>query len=153
MDEIGELVRDLTDALMHEIIRLEWQPPAFITREVTAVTRAVLEEHGFAVRAELGFGCDRRPGFLDLAAYRGDQLRIAVEIDRSDKPRSIAKLQEAARRGLVPLWVRWGHDLPGETGKALPAELCVVEIPIDFRRGRLPRPLWRVRPIGWVPRE
>src|SRR6266545_4777701 len=102
MDGIDELLRDLRNALVHETINLEWQLPAFITREVTAVTRAVLEEHGFAVRAELGFGCDRRPGFLDLAAYSGGQLRIAIEIDRSDKPRSIAKLREAARRGLIP---------------------------------------------------
>lgn len=96
---------------MHAVQRLEWQPPAHITSELSAVVRIALELRGCHVRTEVAVSYAGIHGGFDLAAYDEDRrLAVAVEIDHSNKPRSLAKPQAAAAIGAVPLWIRWGHD-------------------------------------------
>jgi len=51
-------------------------------------------------------------GYLDLIVHRGQgEVDIAVEIDQTDKPWSVAKLQYAMALGMEAVWIRWsGSD-------------------------------------------
>ncbi|MBB2944142.1 hypothetical protein FB565_003871 [Actinoplanes lutulentus] len=45
---------------------------------------------------------------LDVACARPDGPPIAIEIDRSDRQRTVDKLLAEAAAGRVAIWVRWG---------------------------------------------
>jgi hypothetical protein len=80
------------------------------------ITRAVLEwaaAHGWAARTEarVGVGDGTRLGWLDVVVLRAPAAPdLAIEIDSTDKPWSVAKLRHAAAAGMHPIWIRWGDD-------------------------------------------
>ena len=86
---------------------------ALITREVAGWALA----HGWSVRAEARVGVpsesvhDPRLGFVDVVVHRGgDAPHLAIEIDSTDKPWSLAKLRHAADAGMQAVWIRWGDE-------------------------------------------
>jgi hypothetical protein len=104
-----------TDDLAGALFRLE--SSTLTTAVVTArITQAVIEwaaTHGWATRTEarVGVGEAARLGFVDVVVLRGPDLPdLAIEIDSTDKPWSVAKLRHAIAAGMVGIWIRWGTD-------------------------------------------
>lgn len=99
-----------------------------------------------------------RRSCLDVACARPAGAPIAIEIDRTDRRRSMEKLLAEAEAGRIPIWVRWG------TGRFEPPPLPIrmVTCQVTSRRGltdrerlhsRLPesnRPAPPHTPIGSV---
>jgi len=50
----------------------------------------------------------RRHSVLDVACARPDGPPVVVEIDHTDRRRTIDKLLAEAAAGRIPIWVRWG---------------------------------------------
>ncbi|MFC0528764.1 hypothetical protein [Phytohabitans kaempferiae] len=72
-----------------------------------------------------------RHSWIDVGCARPGAAPIAVEIDRTDRRRSVDKLLAEAEAGRVALWVRWG------TGPfaAPPAPVRMVTCEVTSRRG------------------
>ncbi len=51
---------------------------------------------------------DDRHSFVDVGIARTDAAPVVVEVDRSDRKRTLEKLAAEAAVGRVALWVRWG---------------------------------------------
>lgn len=51
---------------------------------------------------------EHRRSFVDVGIARRDGKPIVVEVDRSDRKRTLEKLAAEAQRGRVALWLRWG---------------------------------------------
>src|SRR3954454_12435824 len=51
---------------------------------------------------------DRQHSVLDVACARPDGPPLAIEVDHSDRRRTVDKLLAEADAGRVPIWVRWG---------------------------------------------
>ncbi|HZM78630.1 MAG TPA: hypothetical protein VFC19_23120 [Candidatus Limnocylindrales bacterium] len=51
---------------------------------------------------------EHRYSFVDVGIARRDCAPIVVEVDRSDRKRTLEKLVAEAERGRVALWLRWG---------------------------------------------
>jgi hypothetical protein len=109
---------NFTDELARVLFDLEMshRSTAAVTR---AITRAIVEwarENGWRVRTEGRVevpGVERfdKLGFVDVLVSRGGhQPDVAIEIDSTDKPWSVVKLQHAAAAGMDAIWVRWGDD-------------------------------------------
>jgi hypothetical protein len=63
---------------------------------------------------------------LDVACARPDGPPIAVEIDHTDRRRTVDKLVAEAAAGRLPIWVRWG---PGPfAAPEPPVRLVTVEV-------------------------
>jgi hypothetical protein len=73
---------------------------------------------------------------LDVACARPDGPPLAIEVDHTDRARTLAKLQAEAAAGRVALWVRWGR--PPFTGPGDPVAL--VPLAVD-KHGKLHRRL------------
>ena len=71
-----------------------------------------------------------RHSVVDVGCARADAPPIVVEVDRSDRQRTIDKLLAEARAGRVALWVRWGKG-PFATP---PASVHLVPITLTSRR-------------------
>ncbi|WIX76894.1 hypothetical protein QRX50_36540 [Amycolatopsis carbonis] len=60
-----------------------------------------------------------RYGRLDVVVTRPGPPDLVIEIDSTNNPRSVEKLQFAHAAGAVPVWIRWGsgarHEPPGVT--------------------------------------
>jgi hypothetical protein len=108
-----------TDDLAAVLFGLETS--TLTTGAVTArITRAILEwvaARGWAARGEARVGVPvldgERPqlGFVDVIVRRAPaQPDLAIEIDSTDKPWSVAKLRHAAAAGMHAIWIRWGDD-------------------------------------------
>lgn len=93
----------------------------FVDRAADAVTALLVEavvawgtEQGWRVyrRApsvlRLPAPYEHRLSCLDVACARPGAAPVVVEVDRSDRRRTIDKLLAEAAAGRVPLWVRWG---------------------------------------------
>ncbi len=66
--------------------------------------------------------------FVDVGIARGDGSPIVVELDRSDRKRTLDKLSQEAAQGRVALWLRWGTGTfatPPEPVRLIP---CHVEV-------------------------
>jgi hypothetical protein len=50
----------------------------------------------------------RQKSVLDVACARPDGPPLAVEVDHTDRRRTVEKLLAEAQAGRIPLWVRWG---------------------------------------------
>ena len=75
---------------------------------------------------------ERQHSVLDVALARPDGPPVVVEVDYTDRRRTLDKLVAEARAGRVPLWVRWG---PGPLRAPEPP---VVMVGFEVtRRGRL----------------
>jgi hypothetical protein len=109
---------DFTDELATELFRLD--AGRLATSGVTKhITRAIVRwadgrawrvrtEARVEVGAEMSAG---QLGFVDVIVARGGGLPdVAIEIDSTDKPWSVVKLQHAVRAGMHAIWVRWGDD-------------------------------------------
>jgi hypothetical protein len=84
-----------------------------------AITRAIVRwahAQGWTVKTEARVDVPAKPsaaqlGFVDVLVSRGQaQPDVAIEIDSTDKPWSVVKLQHAAAAGMHAIWVRWGDD-------------------------------------------
>jgi len=50
-------------------------------------------------------------GFVDVIVNRGgNRPDLAIEVDSTDKPWSVAKLLLAVAAGMEGIWIRWGDD-------------------------------------------
>lgn len=76
-----------------------------------------------------------RHSFLDVACARPDGPPVAVEIDRTDRRRSVDKLLAEAAAGRIPIWIRWGSR--GFESPPLPVQM--VTCPVTSRRGPDPK--------------
>ena len=74
----------------------------------------------------------RGKSVLDVACARAGAPPIAIEVDRSDRQRTVDKLLAEAAAGRVAIWVRWG------TGPfpPPPAPLHLVVVEATRRSGR-----------------
>jgi hypothetical protein len=72
-----------------------------------------------------------RHSWIDVGCARPDGPPIAVEVDRTDRQRTVDKLRAEAEAGRVAIWVRWG----GGPFTAPPAPVHLVTCPVTVRRG------------------
>lgn len=74
---------------------------------------------------------ERQHSWLDIACARPDGVPIAIEVDHSDRRRTVDKLLVEADAGRIVLWVRWG------TGRfePPPAPVRMVTCRVTSRRG------------------
>jgi hypothetical protein len=77
---------------------------------------------------------ENRFSVLDVACARPDGVPLAIEVDHTDRGRTLAKLRAEAAAGRVALWVRWGR--PPFTAPGDPVAL--VPLPVD-KYGKLHR--------------
>ena len=110
---------EFTDDLARLLFALDASrlPTAAVT---SAITRAIVRwahGSGWMVRTEARVdvpgvpGGTRQLGFVDVLVSRGrGHSDVAIEIDSTDKPWSVVKLQHAAAAGMLAIWVRWGDD-------------------------------------------
>ena len=85
-----------------------------------------------------------RNSFLDVACARPDGPPVAVEIDRTDRRRSVEKLLAEAAAGRIPIWVRWGS----RGFEPPPQPIQLVTCPVTSRRGPDPKtPLYSRLPV------
>ena len=115
------------------------------TREVTAqvareITRWALAR-GWSVRAEArvrppeSSGHLERLGYIDLIIRRSPpDPDLAIEIDSTDKPWSLAKLRYVVAAGMDAIWVRWGDA----AWAGVYDDIDVIQLPA--RRQTAPRP-------------
>jgi len=127
-----------TDDLAGVLFGLE--PGALTTAAVTArITRAIVEwaaARGWVTRSEARVGVPgwsregAQLGYVDVIVRRGrDQPDLAIEIDSTDKPWSVAKLRHTAAAGMHPVWIRWGDDA---WAGAL-EDVDVIQLPVTRR--------------------
>src|SRR5687767_7054973 len=87
---------------------------ALTTRAMTArITCAVVEwalANGWAPRTEARVDAGQL-GYVDVIVRRGVGVNdLAIEIDSTDKPWSVAKLRHAVAAGMDAIWIRWGDE-------------------------------------------
>jgi hypothetical protein len=68
--------------------------------------------------------------FVDVGIARAKGAPIVVEIDRSDRKRTLEKLAEEAAHGRVALWLRWGTG----TFATPPEPVRLIPRPVEARR-------------------
>lgn len=106
------------------------------TAVVTAqITRAVVDwaaARGWTTRTEarVGVGEETRLGYVDVVVLRGPRLPdLAIEIDSTDKPWSVAKLRHAIAAGMEGIWIRWGDD----EWAGVFDDVDVIQLPVQRR--------------------
>ena len=98
IDESGLSTRDMTALIRREIAHWAW-----------AQGWSVHAEARVGVPSHSGWGA--RKGFVDVIIDRGErEPALAIEIDSTDKPWSLAKLRHAAEAGMHAVWIRWGDE-------------------------------------------
>jgi hypothetical protein len=110
--------REFTDALARLLFEID--TGRLSTAAVTAaITRTIVRwarEQGWFTHTEARVEVPARAvepqlGFVDVLVMRGAaHPDVAIEIDSTDKPWSVVKLQHAAAAGMHAIWVRWGDD-------------------------------------------
>jgi hypothetical protein len=78
---------------------------------------------------------DRQHSVLDVALARPAAPPIVVEVDHTDRRRTIDKLLAEAGAGRVAVWVRWG---PGRFTEP-PAPIHMITLPVTRSQGRYSR--------------
>ena len=110
--------QEFTDTLAHVLFGIDTRrlTTAATTRAITrAIGRWALAQ-GWGVRTEARVEVPANQniaqlGFVDVLVSRGTpHPEVAIEIDSTDKPWSVVKLQHAAAAGMHAIWVRWGDD-------------------------------------------
>jgi hypothetical protein len=114
--DVAEDAERVTASLAAWLDRLTFQ--SLTTDEVTArIIESVVEwgsEAGWRVyrRAPsvlpLPPPLSRQHSVLDVACARPDGPPLAVEVDHTDRRRTVDKLVAEAGAGRIPIWVRWG---------------------------------------------
>ncbi|GAB1691576.1 hypothetical protein [Krasilnikovia sp. M28-CT-15] len=72
-----------------------------------------------------------RQSVLDVACARPDAPPVVIEVDHTDRKRTVEKLLAEAQAGRVAIWIRWG------TGRfaAAPAPVHLVTLEVVRRPG------------------
>jgi hypothetical protein len=122
-DELANVLFDLDEA-------------SLTTRAMTArITRTVVEwalANGWAPRTEARVDAEQL-GFVDVIVRTQDGAPdLAIEIDSTDKPWSVAKLRHAVAAGMDAIWVRWGD----EAWAGVYDEVDVIQLPALRRSAR-----------------
>jgi hypothetical protein len=78
---------------------------------------------------------DKQHSVLDVALARPAAPPMVVEVDHTDRRRTIEKLLAEAEAGRVAVWVRWG---PGRFTDP-PAPIHMVPLPVARHQGRYSR--------------
>lgn len=133
---LDHFIPKLTSRLLAEAAELTGSTACDVTARFTGLTTSMLIDRGLHVTPEFPTRAAGFFGRIDLVARwssRG-RLVLAVEIDRSNNERSIAKLEGIRRReGCLCLWIRWGRELPSSVGLIVPPNVPVIEVPVDYR--------------------
>jgi hypothetical protein len=69
---------------------------------------------------------ERRHSVLDVAFARPDGPPIVVEVDHTDRRRTVVTLLAVAAAGRIGIWVRWGT--PPFKPPPLPVQMATVEV-------------------------
>jgi hypothetical protein len=72
-----------------------------------------------------------RHSWIDVGCARPEGAPIAVELDRTDRQRTVDKLLAEAEAGRVAIWLRWGTGPFAEPA----APVRMVTCPVTARRG------------------
>ena len=95
---------------------------------------------------------ERQHSVLDVACARADGPPLAIEVDHSDRRRTVEKLLAEAEAGRVPIWVRWGAGPFREPPS--PVRMVTVEVArrghVHHRRPERPPPPHGTAVIGAV---
>jgi hypothetical protein len=78
---------------------------------------------------------DKQHSVVDVALARPAAPPIVVEVDHTDRRRTVDKLLAEAGAGRVAVWVRWG---PGRIAEP-PAPIHLVALPVTRSQGRYSR--------------
>lgn len=78
---------------------------------------------------------DRQHSVIDVALARPGAPPIVVEVDHTDRGRTVAKLCAEADAGRVAVWIRWG---PGRFAEP-PAPIRMIPLPVARHQGRYTR--------------
>ncbi len=78
---------------------------------------------------------DKQHSVLDVALARPAAPPIVVEVDHTDRRRTVEKLLAEAGAGRVAVWVRWG---PGRFAEP-PAPIHMIGLPVARSQGRYSR--------------
>lgn len=74
---------------------------------------------------------EHRHSVIDVGCARPGGAPIAVELDRTDRRRTVEKLLAEAEAGRVAIWLRWGAGPFAEP----PPPVHLVTCPVTVRRG------------------
>ncbi|MET8266176.1 hypothetical protein ABZU92_19530 [Micromonospora arida] len=69
---------------------------------------------------------EQRHSVLDVACARPDGPPVVVEVDHTDRARTVQKLRAEADAGRIPIWVRWG--VGRFTAPPPPVRMVTVEV-------------------------
>ncbi|WP_370461900.1 hypothetical protein [Micromonospora sp. ALFpr18c] len=69
---------------------------------------------------------EQRHSVLDVACARPDGPPVVVEVDHTDRARTVQKLTAEADAGRIPIWVRWG--VGRFTAPPPPVRMVTVEV-------------------------
>ena len=78
---------------------------------------------------------DKQHSVVDVALARPAAPPIVVEVDHTDRRRTVEKLLAEAAAGRVAVWVRWG---PGRIAEP-PAPIHLIALPVTRAQGRYSR--------------
>ncbi|MEV4822263.1 hypothetical protein [Micromonospora sp. NPDC049274] len=68
----------------------------------------------------------QRHSVLDVACARPDGPPVVIEVDHTDRARTVQKLTAEAEAGRIPIWVRWG--VGRFTAPPPPVRMVTVEV-------------------------
>jgi hypothetical protein len=106
---------------------------ALVAGEITAWGEAAgwrVYRHARSV-ATLPPPMDKQHSWVDVACARADGPPVVIEIDHTDRRRTLDKLAAEADAGRVAVWVRFGT---GPFGVRPPAPVLMVPFVVDARR-------------------
>jgi hypothetical protein len=114
--DVAEDTERVAASLSDRLDRLAFAdlPTADVTERIIGAVDAWASEQGWRVyrRARsvmpLPPPMSRQPSVLDVACARPAGPPIAIEVDHTDRRRTIDKLLAEADAGRIPIWVRWG---------------------------------------------
>jgi hypothetical protein len=136
---------EFTEVLATELFCLELRglTTAAVTAAITKHIVRMAHGHDWQVRTEarvevpLLRDLPDQLGFVDVLVSRGRPFPdVAIEIDSTDKPWSVIKLQHAAAAGMHSIWVRWGDD----AWAGVYADVDVIQLPTLRRSAPRARP-------------
>jgi hypothetical protein len=116
----------------------------FTDRNSDDVTRLLLDEimtwgreQGWRVYrraasvAKLPPPYEHQHSYVDVACARPEGRPVVIEVDHSDRRRTVEKLLEEAAAGRIAIWVRWGSRAIA----APPDPVRLVAVPVTSNRG------------------
>ena len=85
---------------------------------------------------------ERQHSVLDVALARPQEPPIVVEVDHTDRRRTVEKLLAEAEEGRIPCWIRWG---PGRIAEP-PPPIHLIALAVTRQQGRYSRSAAPERP-------